>query len=185
MNTRLLFPLTSSCLLLVACAAPPAAASAPEATSAPAAAQDCPVTLPPDDPFVPPDPWPATPPGEDEYWYGDASLWTALPRDGRWAGLSLPMGDKFWWWSAAFDVNEDSTPGLTVTARPVVLAGGETPGEPVRASKATNGYHPSFHWAMLVGLKVPAGCWEVTGEYRGQGLTFTLWVGQDDDSLQE
>jgi hypothetical protein len=49
------------------------------------------------------------------FWFGQASLWTALPESGSWRQLAL--GEKFWWWSQEFDVQEDSTPGLAITAR--------------------------------------------------------------------
>jgi hypothetical protein len=30
---------------------------------------------------------------------------------------------------------------------------------------------------MLVGVYVPTpGCWEITGEYRGEKLSFVVWV---------
>jgi hypothetical protein len=46
-----------------------------------------------------------------------------------------------------------------------------------RAFEATNGYHDSFNWAMLMGVTLSSpGCWEFTGEYRGHQLSFVLWV---------
>lgn len=134
---------------------------------------ECPVTQPPDPAFVPPSPWPAQPPGEDRFWFGDAGLWTALPSSGSWAQLA--RGEKFWWWSEAFDVAEDSTPNLEITARRI---DGKAPA--VRVAEATNGYHESFNWAMLAGVHLPEpGCWEFTGQYQGHNLSLTVWVPQD------
>lgn len=131
---------------------------------------DCPVTKPPDPPFVPPDPWPAQPPNANQFWFGDGGLWTALPVDGSWGQLA--RGEKFWWWSAEFDVSVDSTPDLIVTARRL---DGKAPA--LQPSEATNGYHNSFHWAMLTGVELATpGCWEFTGEYQGHELSFVLWV---------
>ncbi len=132
---------------------------------------DCPITAPPETPFIPPAPWHAQPPGyPDEFWFGDAGLWTALPTDGDWRQLAL--GEKFWWWSEEFDVYEDGTPDLTVTARQL---DGQAP--TFKVTEATNGYHESFNWAMLIGVKLDSpGCWEFTGEYNGHQLSFFLWV---------
>lgn len=130
----------------------------------------CPVTRPPEMPFKPPAPWPAQPPTPGQFWFGDSGLWTALPADGNWRQLAL--GEKFWWWSEAFDVSEDATPDLIVTARRL---DGDAP--VFQASPATNGHHESFHWAMLMGVRLAsAGCWEFTGQYNDQQLSFVLWV---------
>jgi hypothetical protein len=131
---------------------------------------DCPVTQPPEPAFIPPAPWPAQPPGTDEFWFGTNGLWTALPRNGSWRQLAL--GEKFWWWSAEFDVAEDTTPDLTVRARRL---DGDAPA--FQVSQATNGYHESFNWAMLIGVELASpGCWEFTGHYKGHQLSFVLWV---------
>ena len=134
---------------------------------------DCPVTQPPETPFIPPGPWPSQPPGTDQFWYGDRGLWTALPASGSWRQLAL--GEKFWWWSKEFDVAEDATPDLTVTARRL-----NSDAPSFQVSEATNGYHSSFNWAMLIGVKLASpGCWEFTGEYKGHQLSFVLWVPSD------
>ena len=131
---------------------------------------ECPVTQPPDRAFVPPSPWPAQPPGKDRFWFGDAGLWTALPSSGSWAQLA--RGEKFWWWSEDFDVPEDPTPDLEITARRI---DGTAPS--VWVTEATNGYHDSFNWAMLAGIQLPeAGCWEFTGQYQGHQLSLKVWV---------
>lgn len=148
-----------------------AAAGGPEETTPPASSQvDCPVTRHPDPAFIPPDPYPAQPPDEARFWYGENGLWTALPEDGSWRQLA--MGEKFWWWSEEFDVKEDSTPDLQMTARRLDGSARE-----FQVSEATNGYHPSFHWAMLVGVQLESpGCWEFTGKFNDHPLTFVLWV---------
>ena len=130
----------------------------------------CPVTGPPQTAFVPPDPWPAQPPGMGQFWHGNADLWTALPTDGRWPQLAL--GEKFWWWSVAFDVAADATPDLTVAARRL-----DGDAAVFQTTEATNGYHESFNWAMLTGVTLESpGCWEFTGQYNGHELSFVLWV---------
>ncbi len=135
-----------------------------------ASGSNCPTTQPPDPPFVPPAPWPPQPPGEGQIWVGDAGLWTALPANGSWQQLAF--GEKFWWWSEEFDVSEDSTPDIAVSARRL---DGDAP--PFYETNATNGYHESFNWAMLVGVSLASsGCWEITAEYKGHNLTLVIWV---------
>ena len=57
--------------------------SQPDATAtATPASGACPVTQPPDPPFVPPAPYPAEPPGADSAWYGSAARWTTVIADG-------------------------------------------------------------------------------------------------------
>ena len=147
-----------------------ATATSAEAEAAEAPHPECPVTQPLETPLIPPEPWPTQPPGADQFWYGDAALWTALPAGGNWRQLAL--GEKFWWWSEKFDIAEDATPDLTVTVRQ--LDGGAPA---FQTSEATNGYHHSFNWAMLVGVELASpGCWEFTGEYKGHELSFVLWV---------
>ena len=133
----------------------------------------CPVTQPPEPSFIPPDPWPAEPPGAERFWYGDSGLWTALPADGSWPQLAL--GEKFFWWSEEFDVSEDEKPDLLITARRL---DGDSP--PFQVLEATNAYHESFNWAMLAGVELASpGCWEFTGQYKGHQLSFVLMVPEE------
>ena len=165
-----ILPLLLFALLLTACA--PAAAPTP----APAAA--CPVTQPPKTDFVPPAPWPADPPQESEFWYGDADLWTALPADGTWPNPSY--GAKFPWWSQHFDVKEDETPDLLLEAVRIPLQGEKADAISVdNSGHATNMYHESTEWAMLSGLELTPGCWEITGYYRDTNLSLVLFVGDE------
>jgi hypothetical protein len=93
--------------------------------------------------------------------------------DGSWPQLA--SGEKFWWWSEEFDVNEDATPDLTVTARRL-----DEQAAFFQVSEATHGYHESFDWAMLVGVELESpGCWEITGQYKGHELSFVLRVPEE------
>lgn len=134
-------------------------------------AETCPVTLPPDPPFVPPPPYPPEHP-YGGFWFGSEELWTGLPVDGTWRQLAF--GDKVFWWRQGYIGSEEPQSQLSVSGRrldvlekPIVLAG----------APATNAYHPDFHWAMLNGFGVPApGCWEITGHYEGHELRFVVWI---------
>lgn len=131
----------------------------------------CPVTTRPVQPFTPPAPYPNGAPYAGKFWYGSEALWTMLPVDGRWDQLA--HGEKVWWWRAGYDGTEEPQPELSVTA---TRLDGEAP-EAHSGTPATNGYHRDFHWAMLTGLEVSGpGCWQVTGRYRGETLSFVIWV---------
>lgn len=134
----------------------------------------CPVTLPGEQPFGPPEPYPETYPYEGRTWYGSASLWTALPDDGRWD--QLLHGDKAFWWREGYSASDEPQPRLWMTATRLDGAGSVEQEPP-----ATNAYHRDFHWAMLTGFGVPeAGCWEITGHYDVEGevqsLRFVVFV---------
>ena len=94
-----------------------------------------------------------------------------LPPDGRWDQLAL--GEKVFWWSANYNVDQEEMPDLTITARRL-----DGPAPDYLTNEATNASHPSFgRTAMLVGVTLGGpGCWEVSGTYRGQTLTFVVWV---------
>jgi hypothetical protein len=147
-----------------------AANDSPSTMSVMSGFPDCPVTQPPEPAFIPSSPWPSLPPETQKFWFGNAGLWTMLPFSGSWRQLAI--GEKFWWWSEEFDVSEDETPDLKVTARRL---DGTAP--TFQESKAVNGYAETYNWAMLSGVKLPSpGCWEFTGQYKGHQLSFVLWV---------
>lgn len=140
----------------------------------------CPVTVPPQPGFVPPEPYPPEPPFE-EVWYGTAELWTNLDPKGQvWRDLPVEtdgsVGDKTLWWSENFSTAESEDfsgkADITVTA---VRLDGSAP------KVVVEGGVPSFNRDignfMLVGLVLPEpGCWEVTASYQGAKLAYVLQV---------
>ena len=134
----------------------------------------CPVTSPPDPAFVPPPPYSRYAPS-GEFWYGTADLWTAVLGDGTWRQLphdETGYSQKVFWWRKDYNGESDPQPRLTVTGQRL---DGAAP--LLTASRATNAYHSSFGWAMLVGVDLPnAGCWEITGYLDGHNLSFIVWV---------
>jgi hypothetical protein len=171
MKKCLLFLLSALAMLPAACAGLTSSAASMPRNEDTGRAQ-CPVTLPPGEAFVPPRPWPERPPDEHRFWYGGPDLWTALPLSGEWAQLA--DWDKFWLWSADFDVHEDETPDFVVSARRL---DGEAPG--FSSDETTNAYHPDWHWAMLTGAQVAEpGCWQFDVAYKEHTLDFVLWVPQ-------
>jgi hypothetical protein len=133
----------------------------------------CPVTQLPDPPFTPPKPYGA--PLEGEFWFGSPALWTSLPVDGAWRDLPLSRSgytQKLAWWREGYDWQAEPEPDLIVTGRRL---DGEAP--PLAASKATNAFAEDIGSAMLVGVDIPAaGCWEITGRYGEQELSFIIQV---------
>ena len=124
--------------------------------------------------FAPP-PYPQSAPGFGNFWYGSQTLWTMLGEGGTWHGLPRhPNGfrQKVFWWSPGFDGRIEPRPQLSVVGRR--LDGRES----FIAGPATNARHADFGgWTILTGIDVPtAGCWELTGTYRNQSLTFVVWI---------
>lgn len=153
--------------------------SPPETLVAP---RSCPVTVPPASPFTPPSPYPSDP-GEDSFWIGTDKLWIDVSKSGiwhSWRPYHTPgrehrtehLTAKTFWWSADYNLQKDGgNPDLKVTGRRL---DGES--HPLVAMEPTNAF-PSPATAMLVGVYIPtAGCWEITGEYKGQKLSFVIWV---------
>jgi hypothetical protein len=136
----------------------------------------CPITAAPEPAFVPPAPYPAALPPDykDRFWYGTATLWTMLPRDGAWGGLPQSQGgyfQKVFWWSAEYSIAGEPVPALVVTGRRL-----DGQSAPLVADRPTNAYG-DFGQSMLVGVTVPAaGCWQITGHYRGYDLSFVVQV---------
>lgn len=144
-------------------------------TETPDSSANCPITLPGSTSFEAPAPFSPTAPFENEFWFGNENLWTALPRDGRWSGLPLnPDGytQKIFWWSTLFSIEDEPQPDLVVFGKRL---DGEAPA--LIASKATNASASDIGSAMLVGVDFPtAGCWEITGQYKKTELAFVIWV---------
>ena len=140
----------------------------------------CPVTVPPQPGFVPPEPYPPEPPFE-EVWYGTPELWANLDPNGHvWKDLPVgtdgSVGDKTLWWSENFSTaeGEDFTGKADITVTAVHLDGSAP-------TVVVEGGVPSFdrHIGnfMLVGLELPEpGCWEVTARYQGAELAYVIRV---------
>src|SRR4051812_29737665 len=84
------------------------------------AADSCPVTKPPDPPFVPPQPFPEA--GKGGFYVGTPKLWVyvyAQP-DGVWRGLPVwPEGyrQKITWYSEGYIAKTDPVPAIEISGR--------------------------------------------------------------------
>jgi hypothetical protein len=140
--------------------------------SQPNAHESCPTTLPPDPPFTPPVPYQQKL-SDNAFWYGTGKLWTGLHVSGLWGGLRNDKGyrEKVFWFRQGYEARVEPKPALTVTGRRL---DGES--AVFTVSDATNAYM-SGRAAMLTAFQIPtAGCWELTGEYHGDTLSFVVWV---------
>lgn len=137
----------------------------------------CPLTIPPQPGFVPPEPYPPEVPAlYQSVWYGDDELWTMLHPGGE-TWTELPehegtFGQKTLWWSARFSAGDEPAPSITVTGRQLDGAATFEAGGP-----GTNGFREDIGSFMLVGLEIPeAGCWELTARYGDGELTYVVFV---------
>jgi hypothetical protein len=138
--------------------------------SAEAIAQDaCPVTLSAVRAFAEPSPSTAA-----RFWYGSERLAVLLKAGGTWQGLGRQQRfrEKLFWWRRGFSGETESWPDLLVSGRK--LDGRGT----AKVSRASNAFHSDFGgWAMVTVVEFPSsGCWEVSGDYRGERLRFVVQV---------
>lgn len=108
-------------------------------------------------------------------WFGSDSLAAAIPHDGIWHGMGPERNyfNKLVWLAAGFRPGMESE--FTITGKR--LDNDNDARKPL-VSGVTNAFHDSFGgWTIMTGLGFPTtGCWEVTGSYQGQELTFVVRV---------
>jgi hypothetical protein len=178
--------LVVAALLVTACAADPSSSgrqsshrarpSTMTAKEAPGSQDACPLTIPPEPGFVPPKPYP--PQAPDLYqsvWYGTAALWTMIDPQGEvWENLPQHDGrftEKTFWWSDAYPPREEPSPPITVTGRRLDGSGSFEAGGP-----AGGGFRHDIGSFMLVGIEIPAGCWELTATHGDAELSYVVLV---------
>jgi hypothetical protein len=144
--------------------------------------QNCPVTEPPEPSFTPPQSYTKELPSSNSFWYGSASLWTQLPTEGTWRDLPYYMKDgghyfnKVVWWNEDYDWQTEPHPELVVTGYRM-----DDPAVNFKTSLATNAYTPEYGSVILTGIEIPApGCWEITGHYKQNQLSFIVWIASHD-----
>ena len=139
----------------------------------------CPVTVAPPKPFIPPPPFKVEE-STNSFLIGNEKLWIGVRKSGVWYWAPHPRGhenevqpltEKTFWASVDFKYVKEWRPKLKVTGRRL---DGSAP--PLLTLPTTNAF-PGPAAAMLVGVYVPTpGCWEITGEYRREKLSFVVWV---------
>ena len=136
---------------------------------------ECLTTLPPYPAFVPPAPYSAIS-LDGGFWYGTDSLWTHLWVNWTWnlehnVGKGKFYRTKLQYWRKEYDRGTEPQPELVVTANrldseaPLVFA------EHANVSFVGNTL------ALMTAINIPTiGCWEITGRYKGQTLSFVVSV---------
>jgi hypothetical protein len=113
----------------------------------------------------------------NSFWYGTAALWVRLPSDGYWDHLLFngkSCAQKIFWFSRDYDAHQEHRPEIVVKSRRVDVVDGPT----FTLERGTNADLGDHQQAMLTGVILPtAGCWEISGQYRGKTLTFVIIVG--------
>jgi hypothetical protein len=140
----------------------------------------CPVTKSPPNPFVPPQPYPSQL-GPEGFWFGSEKLWIQLPTDGTWKHLphynptDTAFRQKVQWWRQGYDWRTEHEPQLTITGRRL-----DSAAAPLATDEHANAADPmSGHPSIMTGIFIPTvGCWQITGDYKGDKLTFVIWVEQ-------
>jgi hypothetical protein len=138
--------------------------------------ETCPVTKASDHPFIPPWPYPKVPyPGGS--WFGTDRLWISPPEDGTWRGLGHytpndpTFRQKMQWWRQGYDYHTEPKPKLKVTGKRLDATA------PPLMAEANNVIGPPP--SMMVGMNIPTlGCWEITGHYEDDELTFVVWLSK-------
>lgn len=144
---------------------------------------NCRVTLPADGRFVPPSPFPREPDngtGVFSFWFGTEKLWTALPADGTWRSWTALQPDDFVYsnkfaWLRMHPAFSQKDGQLTVTGKRL-----DGPAPSFTSSFDSNAFRRDDDNAWIITMiNIPTfGCWEITGHYKDQELTFTVWVTQ-------
>jgi hypothetical protein len=141
--------------------------------AAAANAADCPRTLGTNIEFR--EPWPKTP-----SWYGTEALAVILPPNGAWRTTSRAsrIAVKLFWFSTEFQAAAESgfdkreQIGFTVTIRRL----DEGPDDAVISGPTWAGNGDlGDNWTQLTGIDFrSAGCWEITGTFLDQSLSFIV-----------
>jgi hypothetical protein len=156
----------------------PAQSAAPQQQTAPAS---CPMTPRPARAFIPPaDYRPAEQLPKNSFLIGTEKLWTEIGDSMVWQwrphapGHEQDLTAKIFWFREDYNWRTEPVPKLRVTGRRI---DGPAPPLVTPQGPATNVVIDSWRGAMLTGVWVPvAGCWEITGDYEGDKLSFNVWV---------
>lgn len=143
----------------------------------------CPVTGQGDRPFVPPSKYQKKL-GKDYFWYGTDRLWTYLPTSGTWAGLphyspkDPTFRQKITWLRDGLD-DADLRGKFKITGKRLDAFAPSLLSDPVsQVSRAVieHGDVKGLPFIMS-GVNFPTvGCWEVTGHFEQDELTFVIWI---------
>jgi hypothetical protein len=132
-------------------------------------AETCRVSLPKTATNIPPLPMPGDFGFQNSGRFGTDRLWTVLPLDGTWRGLTPKALGEYAYsnklpWGGAFSYRD---PPLIVTGRRL-----DGPAPSFTELEPISGLHE-----MMGGINIPMfGCWEITTHYNDEKLSFTVRV---------
>ena len=174
------------CTCVIFCGLAALTAGAQQTSSQPTSRQtetvpvSCSLTPRPATEFVPPADYRAEKLPENAFFIGSEKLWTVIrePMVWQWRphgpGHELDLTEKIFWYRVGYSAYKEPIPKLRVTGRRL---DGHAPALVTPQGPATNVIMDSERGAMLTGVYVPApGCWEITGDYEGDKLSFVVWV---------
>ena len=154
--------------------------SQPELPQAEAVPDSCKFTPRPAREFIPPPDFRTEKLPEGFFYLGSEKLWTAAGERMVWEwrphgpGRELDLTAKIFWFRVGYSWRTEPVPKLRVTGRRL---DGPAPALTTPQGPATNAIMDSYNGAMLTGVYVPApGCWEITGNYDGDKVSFVVWV---------
>ncbi|MBI3751604.1 MAG: hypothetical protein HY263_08135 [Chloroflexi bacterium] len=112
--------------------------------------------------------------------YGQPALWATIPRSGSWPSSTSTSGGRFirtFWYSDRWSITDEPSPSISVSAG---RFGG---GQSVTGSAAVSARSRELGTSMIVSLDLPSGgCWQITGTYRDQSLSYVVWIDRDQAS---
>jgi hypothetical protein len=109
------------------------------------------------------------------FWHGNEKLWTMLPTNGVWR--DLPFGEegyvqKTFWWAPNIAITDESSSDFAISIKRL-----DAIQDQITRTDATNAYSGEIGSAILVGVSFPTeGCWQITGKYRAEKISFTILV---------
>jgi hypothetical protein len=107
------------------------------------------------------------------FWHGTDGLFTHLYSDGRWRGIKAASGtrNKSFWYRKDAKWLDEYPYQLVVTFKRLDADG------PMHTVPRVTNAIMGKEVAMLLMLELPTrGCWQVTGNYKSDYLTFVVWV---------
>ena len=168
------------------CGLAPLTASAQQSSSQPVSRQSetvppsCALTHRPTTEFIPPVGYRPEKLPDGFFYIGSERLWTGIwePMVWQWRphgpGHELDLTAKVFWYRVGYSAYKEPIPKLRVKGRRL---DGPAPALVTPQGPATNVIIDSERGAMLTGVYVPTpGCWEITGDYEGDKLSFVVWV---------
>ena len=139
----------------------------------------CSVTKAADRPFVPPPPH-SERPAQGQFWFGTNRLWTRLPETGAWIGLGHYTTDdptfrqKLFFWRQGYDAHAETREKLIVSGKRI-----DALAQPLQTDGPGTGSWKADDQFLVTGINFPTiGCWEITGRFGNDELTFVVWVGE-------